>query len=65
MEQGDWLLVEWRRERRLPSVCVVTNPARGAWRPLLKAFALADAAPVPMRAFAMRLYRAALYAEAV
>jgi glycosyltransferase involved in cell wall biosynthesis len=40
-------------------------PARAAWRPMLKALALADAAPVPMRAFAMRLYRAALYAEAV
>ncbi|HEY3694554.1 glycosyltransferase family A protein [Phenylobacterium sp.] len=40
-------------------------PLRGLWRPLLKAFALADAAPLPARAFAMRLYRAALYAEAV
>ena len=40
-------------------------PARAAWRPMLKAFALANAAPVPVRAFAMRLYRAALYAEAV
>jgi hypothetical protein len=40
-------------------------PLRGLWRPLLKAYALADAAPLPSRAFAMRLYRAALYAEAV
>jgi glycosyltransferase involved in cell wall biosynthesis len=40
-------------------------PLRGAWRPLLKAFALAEAAPLAGRAFAMRLYRAALYAEAV
>jgi len=40
-------------------------PLRATWRPLLKAFALSDAAPVPARAFAMRLYRAALYAEAV
>lgn len=40
-------------------------PLRGLWRPLLKAFALADALPVPPRAFALRLYRAALYAEAV
>jgi hypothetical protein len=31
----------------------------------LKLFALADGAPLPARAFAMRLYRAALYAEAV
>ncbi|MDR3512796.1 MAG: glycosyltransferase family A protein [Caulobacteraceae bacterium] len=40
-------------------------PLRGAWRPALKAIALAEAAPLAARAFAMRLYRAALYAEAV
>lgn len=40
-------------------------PLRGLWRPLVKAFALADLAPLPARDFAMRLYRAALYAEAV
>ena len=40
-------------------------PARRVWRPALKALALADAAPVGARAFAMRLYRAALYAETV
>lgn len=40
-------------------------PGRDAWRPMLKAFALNEAAPTPMRAFAMRLYRAALYCEAV
>jgi glycosyltransferase involved in cell wall biosynthesis len=40
-------------------------PLRGAWRPALKAFALTEAAPLSARAFAMRLYRAALYAEAV
>jgi glycosyltransferase involved in cell wall biosynthesis len=40
-------------------------PLRPLWRPLLKAFALAEAAPLPARAFALRLYRAALYAEAV
>ncbi|MFN3514694.1 MAG: glycosyltransferase family 2 protein [Phenylobacterium sp.] len=40
-------------------------PLRGLWRPLLKAYAKADAAPLSSRAFAMRLYRAALYAEAV
>ncbi len=35
------------------------------WRPMIKAFALAGALPVAPRAFALRLYRAALYAEAV
>jgi len=40
-------------------------PLRGAWRPMLKAAALSEALPLPARAFAMRLYRAALYAEAV
>jgi glycosyltransferase involved in cell wall biosynthesis len=40
-------------------------PLRAVWRPLLKRYALAPAAPVKARAFAMRLYRAALYAEAV
>jgi hypothetical protein len=40
-------------------------PLRRLWRPLLKAFAVADALPVRPRALALRLYRAALYAEAV
>lgn len=40
-------------------------PFSGIWRPLLKQVALAEAAPVPLRALAMRLYRAALYSEAV
>jgi glycosyltransferase involved in cell wall biosynthesis len=40
-------------------------PLRGLWRPMLKAYALIEGAPVNTRAFAMRLYRAALYAEAV
>jgi len=40
-------------------------PLRQLWRPWLKAAALVDAAPAGMRAFALRLYRAALYAEAV
>jgi glycosyltransferase involved in cell wall biosynthesis len=40
-------------------------PARTAWRPALKALALAEGAPLAARALAMRLYRAALYAEAV
>jgi glycosyltransferase involved in cell wall biosynthesis len=40
-------------------------PLRNVWRPMLKAFALNEAAPLKLRAFAMRLYRAALYIEAV
>lgn len=40
-------------------------PLRGVWRPMLKRIALSEAAPVSLRAFAMRLYRAALYSEAV
>ena len=40
-------------------------PLRGLWRPWLKAAALIDAGPAGARAFALRLYRAALYAEAV
>ena len=40
-------------------------PLRSVWRPMIKATALADPLPVRVRAFAMRLYRAALYAEAV
>lgn len=40
-------------------------PLRGLWRPMLKHYALAEAAPLASRALAMRLYRAALYAEAV
>ncbi|HEX8232909.1 MAG TPA: glycosyltransferase family A protein [Caulobacteraceae bacterium] len=40
-------------------------PLKPLWRPLLKRFALAEAAPLAMRAIAMRLYRAALYAEAI
>jgi glycosyltransferase involved in cell wall biosynthesis len=41
------------------------TPLRGLWRPWLKAAALVDLAPAQFRAFALRLYRAALYAEAV
>lgn len=40
-------------------------PLRGIWRPMLKAVALKEAAPTPLRAFALRLYRAALYSDAV
>ncbi len=40
-------------------------PLKGIWRPMLKAVALAEVAPIGLRAFCMRLYRAALCAEAV
>ncbi len=40
-------------------------PLSGVWRPVLKRLALAEAAPLSLRAFAMRLYRASLYSEAV
>lgn len=40
-------------------------PMRGMWRPWLKAAAVQSAGPASLRAFALRLYRAALYAEAV
>jgi glycosyltransferase involved in cell wall biosynthesis len=40
-------------------------PLRFVWRPALKLIALADIIPIKLRAFSMRLYRAALYVEAV
>lgn len=40
-------------------------PGRGLLRGLARAWALQDGLPVASRAFALRLYRAALYAEAV
>ena len=40
-------------------------PLRRVWRPWLKALACTDTAPIRLRAFALRLFRAALYAEAV
>ena len=40
-------------------------PMRGTWRPMLKSFALNEAAPIPLRDLALRLYRAALYSDAV
>jgi glycosyltransferase involved in cell wall biosynthesis len=40
-------------------------PLRPYWRSWLKAAALMEAAPAGARAFALRLYRAALYAETV
>ncbi len=55
--------------RRYPSYraarALKRAPLRSLWRPWLKAAALLDAAPAGPRAFALRLYRAALYAEAV
>jgi len=40
-------------------------PLRATWRPWLKAIALSESLPTPLRAFSMRLYRAALYSDAV
>jgi glycosyltransferase involved in cell wall biosynthesis len=40
-------------------------PARGLLRTVARSLALSDLAPVKLRAFSMRLYRAALYAEVV
>jgi glycosyltransferase involved in cell wall biosynthesis len=55
--------------RRYPSYKVARMlkplPARGVWRPRLKSLALAETAPLAVRALAMRLYRAALYVDAV
>jgi glycosyltransferase involved in cell wall biosynthesis len=41
------------------------TPGLNAWRPWLKSFALAPVLPASARALSLRLYRAALYAEAV
>ena len=40
-------------------------PLRGAWRAVLKQFVLQSRAPLIARVFAMKMYRAALYAEVV
>jgi hypothetical protein len=40
-------------------------PLRRLWRPGLKAVALSAAAPLGLRAFCLRLYRAALCADAI
>jgi hypothetical protein len=40
-------------------------PGRALWRPWLKLAARLSTLPLPLRAFSLRLYRAALYAEAV
>jgi glycosyltransferase involved in cell wall biosynthesis len=50
----------YRWARRLRAL-----PLRGLWRPPLKALALSPLAPLKLRAIALRLYRAALYAETV
>lgn len=50
----------YRAARRLKRV-----PGLGLVRPWFKRFALTEAAPAPARAFALRLYRAALYADRV
>lgn len=42
-----------------------TLPALSVLRPLMRKVALSAAVPVPARSFALRLYRAALYAEVV
>ena len=41
------------------------TPGHRLARPLFKAIAMLDVLPDPARAFSLRLYRAALYAEAV
>jgi hypothetical protein len=48
----------YRWARRLRAL-----PLRGLWRPWLKGLALSERAPLPLRALALRFYRAALYAE--
>ena len=40
-------------------------PAPGLWRPVLKTVALAESAPLGLRAFCMRLYRVAVTAQAI
>ncbi|HEY5411264.1 MAG TPA: glycosyltransferase family 2 protein [Caulobacteraceae bacterium] len=40
-------------------------PLPGLWRPVLKAIALAELAPLRLRAFCMRLYRVAVTAQAI
>lgn len=50
----------YRWARRLRAL-----PLRDLWRPPLKALALSPLAPLKLRAIALRLYRAALYAETV
>ncbi len=40
-------------------------PLAGLWRPTLKAIALAEGAPLRLRAFCMRLYRVAVTARAI
>ncbi len=55
--------------RRFPSYRLArllkALPGRPAWRPLLRRLALAERAPLTSRVAAMKLYRAALYADVV
>ena len=55
--------------RRFPSYRVAralkAAPGRAFWRPVLKRLALTERAPLAARVAAMKLYRAALYAEVV
>ena len=55
--------------RRFPSYRLArllkAVPSRPAWRPMLKRVALAERAPLTARVAAMKLYRAALYADVV
>ena len=55
--------------RRFPSYRLArllkAMPGRTAWRPMLKRLALADHAPLTARVAAMKLFRAALYADVV
>jgi glycosyltransferase involved in cell wall biosynthesis len=55
--------------RRFPSYRLARAlravPLRAAWRPVLRRVALAEGAPLPARVAAMKLFRAALYAEVV
>ncbi|MGZ8364574.1 MAG: glycosyltransferase family 2 protein [Caulobacteraceae bacterium] len=50
----------WKAARLLKRI-----PLRGIWRPALKSIALTAALPLKVRGFSLRLYRAALCAEAV
>ncbi len=55
--------------RRYPTYKVARlmkmTPMRKAWRPALKALALAEPAPLALRALCMRLYRVAVCADAI
>ncbi|WP_305793639.1 glycosyltransferase family A protein [Caulobacter sp. S45] len=58
-----------RAVRRFPSYRLArflkAVPGRSAWRPMLRRLALEERAPLSSRVAAMKLYRAALYADVV